>query len=202
MGTMAQLRSRLKTTTALSAQLQTLAGVELIAVAWGDVARQLGCAGDDLKLIARGLAFGLIEKVTVRFIDTENFDVGEVQMVFDPERLAIDVEGNRVDLDPDQPITPQISRGLSRIILGVRRQFEGQGAVRRECLVTFSDDIYADEARLAESRRVLGVAAARKANYGEWERVRAGRLTPGRMTASSFTVYGRGQKRRRDGQDW
>lgn len=198
MATMSQLRTRLQNAN----KLQTVTGVELVAVAFGAAARELGCSGDDLKLIARGLAFGLIDKVTVRFSDDVDIDVGEVEMKLDLNKLAMDVDGHRIDLDPDQPVTAQISRGLAKLLQGARRQFEAQGAVRRTCLVTYADDIYSDEARLDETRRILGLGPARPANYGDYERTRAGSLSPGKLNSTSFSIWGRGAKRGQGSSQW
>lgn len=189
MSSMVKLKSRLAT----ASRTQTIAGLELVAIAMSSAMRELGCGGSDLALVTRGLAFGLVRQAGVRFIDKSGLTVGEVEMDFDADRMCLDVGGHSMEIDPNRPVSGQISRALDTFLKGARRQFETQGATRREIVVSFTNDIYADEERTVKARQVLGTSPAAAANYGNFERVKGGSFTAGRLASLGFSIFGRKQ---------
>lgn len=184
------VKTQVKTHLALASRL------EWIALGFMSCAQGLGCKGETLQLLGRAIAFQVCSEVVIRAKDSRNIMIGEHRMQIDYQRFAIEADGcPEITFDPRRSPHEQVSRALGRWIKSLNKQWSEDGAVSREIAVVFTDDVASHPDRLQKARELLGVSPT-QSDWGDFEPVTIGSLSPASLRETRHSTTVRGPRRR------
>ena len=176
------------------ARVELVQRLEAVALCFMDVARRAGCKGSEMQVIARAIAFQLIAAVIVEAVDDEGITVGDLRCSINYDTHAIEIDNApELEIDPTRPIAEQVSGAFRVLLRDLNDEWRAEGARQRVIKVVFCSDIYDDEHRLSEARRLLGVDRS-TSDWGDYEPEAIGSFTPGRLKETNIALRGRKRK--------
>jgi hypothetical protein len=120
----------------------------------GEWVKNLGGSAEEVETAQRGLALGYIRRISIYGLDQNDETQREkVDLNFDDDTIG-DIE---LDTSGGKSITEALEPGLAKALAFAKRQFQKQGLTPQTQFL-YREAIYADPAKLAEVRELLGTS--------------------------------------------
>ncbi len=186
------LKQKLMTTVAVVPVPKVLARTALV----GEWVKNLGGSAEEVEIAQRGLALGYIRSISIFGLDqTDETQREKVDLNFDDDTTG-DIQ---LDTSGGKSVAEAIDPGMAKAIAFAKRQFQKQGLTTQTQFL-YREAIYADPAKLAEVRELLGTSEGELPPIAEGyeERqfltMRPGK-DPGTLVSMSTTRKSRGGRR-------
>ncbi len=162
----------------------------------GEWVKNLGGSAEEVEIAQKGIALGVIRSISIYGLDQNDETQREkVDLNFD-DNTSGDIE---LDTSGGKSIAEAIDPGMAKAIAFAKRQFQKQGLTTQTQFL-YREAVYADPAKLAEVRELLGTSDCEPPPIAEGYKerqfltMRPGK-DPGTLVSMSTTRKSRGGRR-------